>query len=371
MQVPSAAHANDYLLKTHYYRFTGYSRLWQINPSLPAFDKTTNKSFYDSYHPSANFEFICEIIALDAQVRSLLFESLSKIELALRSLFAYKISKFYEDKNGAGNQNFYLDASHYSGEIKIPKNASPQKIFEISEHNKKCPDEIEKLIAGIRRDLDQAYSSPSSVRHYATYGEIENDYTNLPIWVAVEHISFGKLSKMISYTKEQEVVKEIANKCGILYADFHETLRGLAVLRNACAHHKQLWNVMSVVTIPKSKRAATKHSRRPCSDKSFYTAVFTMNHLLRNLGLPHEGMEKVERLLSNNYIYSEFFTHPVGLKKTIWENFRCHHADSSCQREGRCKCYSLYSKPRPDLYSQMDGCCGQAKKFFPIDEMTY
>ncbi|WP_296972427.1 Abi family protein, partial [uncultured Corynebacterium sp.] len=78
-----------------------------------------------------------------------------------------------------------------------------------------------------------------------------------PIWVAVEALSFGTLSKAISFRNDHNQV--YAKTCSILGVKkqyLARQLRSFTFVRNKCAHSARLWN--SFVLDQPSVSSATK-----------------------------------------------------------------------------------------------------------------
>ncbi|MGC9457129.1 MAG: Abi family protein, partial [Halothiobacillaceae bacterium] len=75
------------------------------------------------------------------------------------------------------------------------------------------------------------------VRHYH-----DNHGNELPIWVAVEVLDFGAISRLFSMLHVKDQVA-IANRYGVNdWKAFKSWLFSLSYLRNLVAHHSRLWN---------------------------------------------------------------------------------------------------------------------------------
>ena len=81
--------------------------------------------------------------------------------------------------------------------------------------NNPIVDKTTSITKGILSDLERDKSQ--MIKHYADLsvrGEHFQSrcerYENVPIWVAVEVLSFGRISNMITYTKNIEPAKQVA-----------------------------------------------------------------------------------------------------------------------------------------------------------------
>lgn len=295
--------AREYLYTHNYYRFSGYFRFWQINPNMGN----------NRFHHSASFEEIVRIAETDSKIRALLFEGISHIEVVARSVLAYELASRHEKET----PGFYLNRQTYLAAQPYPSGSSELQKKVIDEHNRELEDKVQGLIDGIVRDLSGARSA--SVRRYALEKEPGIfDYSNTPIWVAVEYISFGKLSKMIELLADREPIRVLAQVLGVPLKELPETIRAFSVLRNMCAHHAQLWNRHTAAHFPKIRRAM-KDARFSVEDKSPYMGVISLKYLLQRVGRGSSVAEEIENLLSENEVYRAYFCQPVGLKFTVWD----------------------------------------------------
>ena len=206
LSVPNRDAAKRALLDGNYYRLSGYLRQFQTDP----------RGGNDSYLPGTTLENILTARDLDDECSSVLLPGLLHIERAIRSRFAY----FAAMRLGGGG--FYLNRSGY-----LP--AMPE-----------CEKHIEKVGGELRR------ARAATVARYAA----GDDLSAVPIWVAVELLSFGTVSKMIEYVADKRAAKDVADSLGLPWEGFTSTIHSLAVLRNTCAHHGQLWHRRRTVSAP-------------------------------------------------------------------------------------------------------------------------
>jgi abortive infection bacteriophage resistance protein len=203
------AKAVNTLLQNNYYRLTGYWRKYQINPDTKD----------DRFVGGTTFEDIMEIYAIDAKLRNLLLEGLGIFEVCFRSIFAYHVA------HSAQNGNIlYLEQNSYNNNIS----------------QKEKP---EDLLKEINKEINR--SNEKYIAHFKNQGEC------LPIWAAVEILTFSTISKMFSRWTDKEVIKKVCYQFKPLknYVEARSIIRALIDLRNLCAHQARIWNRKFVAKI--------------------------------------------------------------------------------------------------------------------------
>lgn len=193
------------LSEANYYRLRGY---WLV------FEK--DGRFLDG----TCFEDIWEIYELDRELRLWMWKAIAPIEVKLRTQFAYQAANFI----GPGA---HLDAGAFQSSGRAGQ-----------------------ALAGYRRERDRAYKRkvPCVVHNMDKYGE-------LPIWAAVEVMTFGTLSKLYGSlgfrgegaSEGKRAAAAIADSFGISHHYMKSWIHHLVTVRNIVAHHDRLYNrVMSI-----------------------------------------------------------------------------------------------------------------------------
>ena len=181
------------LSQINYYRFSGY-----IYPFL---NKTTGIC-----DPSISFSRIAAIYSFDAEVRSLIFNAIEKIEIMLRTRLAYHFAHTYSPLG-------YLD------------NANHGKNF----------DDV-KFQTLIDRCIEENKNSPVVIHHINKYDG------KFPVWVIIEYFTLGMLSRFYRDLKPIDK-KSIARSCfNTSYKKLDGWMRCITDLRNRCAHYSRLYN---------------------------------------------------------------------------------------------------------------------------------
>jgi len=201
--------AEDFLFQNNYYRMSGYWRKYQVNPD----------EGNDNFKENTTFEGIVAIYELDALLRNLLQKGIGIFEICFRSKIAY-----YMAHSEASGQFLYLQQDFYND--KISKN-----------------EKLEDLLISIEKELNR--SKEKCVVHY------KNKCENIPIWVAIEVLSFGTVSKMYSRCVNKNVIKMVNQSFKTLKEHIYAAniVRSLVNLRNLCAHQARIWNRESTAPV--------------------------------------------------------------------------------------------------------------------------
>jgi len=269
----------DYIARINYYRFSGYAREFQINPRYED----------NRFVAGTTFDEIREIIETDSKMRSLLMAQLSSVEIAIRSLIAHEYCRVY------GEKAFYLDYEFYNDSL------DPNE-------DKPC-----SIVNGFLSDLERDKSNMVSRYIDRTIiGDNFNSkllrYSMVPMWVAVEVISFGRISNFITYTKDAAPAKAVAACLELQRAPFADVIHSLSVLRNLCAHHRQLWNRKMGILCPVQKKLKPRNVSFEAT--SAYCQLLMLNHYRFKIDGDLSVAAKIEALLNDNPVYSKGFRIP-------------------------------------------------------------
>ncbi|WP_310551253.1 Abi family protein [Paenibacillus glufosinatiresistens] len=178
------------LEKINYYRLTAYALEFKKD---------------DHYIEGTTFSRICSLYEFDRQLRYLLMGLIEQVEIAFRTHISYSISHTYGSLG-------HLEACHFKDEF-----------F----HSKF----LEKLDKEYRR------SNEIFIKHHlCKYNGV------IPVWVAVEVLSFGDLSKLFANMKNVDKNRISKEYYQIPFDYIESWLKCLSVIRNICAHYGRLYN---------------------------------------------------------------------------------------------------------------------------------
>ncbi|WP_158098461.1 Abi family protein [Collinsella sp. An307] len=196
-----------------------------------------------SFVEGASFDDVWEIYQLDRELRAWLWRAIAPIEIKLRTQFAYHFANLCD----AGA---YLDAGNY-----------------------RSRSSFRRAISNFERERDRARDQgvPCVVHNMDKYGK-------LPVWAAVESMSFGTLSMLYgnlcpstgSSERSKGVQAAVAEAFGTNPYYLKSWVHHLTTVRNIAAHHDRFYN--RVMTIrPSLLRQDERRIRRRDANKQFPT----------------------------------------------------------------------------------------------------
>lgn len=193
----------------YYHLITGYKDLFR------------NKNI-GKYNRGACFEDIYALYEFDKTLREIFFKYLQIIELTFASHISYYFCERY-----ASEQAKYLNPNNYN-------------YVNVNRRH------VDTLI-GILNDLANGTRVYGNIVYYRTH------YHNVPLWITINHLTFGSKSKMYELLQSP-----MQNKISAEYADLDtsglsQTMKFLTKFRNICAHGNRLYNYKSNENLPNLK----------------------------------------------------------------------------------------------------------------------
>lgn len=244
--------ALKYLNYVGHYRLKGYWYQLQ-DPGTKIFIQGTK------------FEEIISRYELDREIRAIIFESVERLEVAVRTVICNYLSLKY-------SPHWYLDSN----------------IFAIKEKPA-----IQKLLSKIEEEVRRSDNKEFISSYYEKY-----DHPHLPpSWAMSECVSLGVWSRIFSKLLVPTDKKSISSKFGIHSVEvFTSWLHTLSVLRNMAAHHDRfLENKLGVS--PKNYELGKIHF----SDNKSPYAALTMIHILLESVWRNGGIKNRMVNLENTY----------------------------------------------------------------------
>lgn len=192
-----------YLFNISYYRLRAYTYPFQENDSEHNFIRN-----------DIHFRDIIDLYCFDSRLRSLIFNAIEKIEVAVRT----KIIQVYAEYSGD---------SHWYSNIDLYRFGYDALLMHI--------------------DADVRRSNEDFIKHY--YRKYESPHMP-PSWMALEVVSFATLSRLFQSLKMDNRKEYVAEKLGLKKVDVLENwLHAISNLRNCCAHHSRVWNRRFMVNV--------------------------------------------------------------------------------------------------------------------------
>ena len=252
------ANAQDLLKNISYYRLKGYWWDMQDDYSLHTFK------------PDTYFEDVIARYNFDSQLRTILFDALETIEIALRTKMIYHLSLKYGGL-------WYLNES----------------IFIDNDKYKKHVEDLKKEFVRSQ----ELFIKDQKIRHP------NNDADS---WKILEIASFGTLSKLyknLQYQLEEKTI--IAKEFGLnRHSELYSWLEPITYIRNIIAHHSRLWSRNMV-------KKPTDHLNNPkglwfanpltsVQTKKPFLIISCMVYLCNQITPNHQIKTKILKLIEDN-----------------------------------------------------------------------
>lgn len=205
---PNEQHAKQYLLTNNYYNIVnGYGKYFQ------------NET--DKFIPGTTFDEVSKLYFCDKQLKQDFLNSILNVEHHLKSIFAYRFAEEFSGKRYA-----YLDINSYN----------PEKVLSVG-----------RIVSDLSRLINiHKNNAHDPINHYV------RKYNDVPIWIIVEFLDFGKLCALIRNSKRQiqnkickDLLKFINENIGKFNGQFTPEImisfiENIHELRNICAHNNRL-----------------------------------------------------------------------------------------------------------------------------------
>ena len=189
------------LASVNYYRLTGYLHPYKIPGT-------------ENFQPGTQFDTVWKHYAFDRRLRLLVMDAIERIEIAVRSQLANHHSLIYNDPFAYA--------------------LTPASLPACTEKNRnKHGDLLCRILNETGRSKDLFVAKFD--------GKYGNQHPFLPIWMAVEVMSFGTVQRLYRGASHQ-VKKNVAAHFGMPDSILDSWLHTLSIVRNICAHHGRLWN---------------------------------------------------------------------------------------------------------------------------------
>lgn len=199
--------AEQTLGRISFYRLRAYTYPFQdnLNPKHP-------------FVVQKSFEEIIDLYKFDRELRVLLFDSIEKIEIALRTQIIYHLAMSH-------GSHWQTDPILYRDTARFTK------------HLGTLQGEIDRSDETFIEHYHHKYSSPSQP----------------PSWMSLEVASMGTLSKIYQNLKQGPEKRAVADSFGLPEINIMENwMFCFSSLRNICAHHGRLWNrrMSAIIKLP-------------------------------------------------------------------------------------------------------------------------
>lgn len=229
-----------HVLKTvSYYRFSAY-----LHPFK-------SKEIPDEYICGTSFNLCWQYYRFDRRLRFILIDAIERIEVATKT----KIVNHFSEKYGAFG---YRNQENYA------------KPFD----SKRFLDLLNFV------DEETKKSKEEFVEHFRQNYNVNN---GLPIWMAMEVMTFGNMLTLFRLMKKQDK-QAIAKELGSNEHVFESWLTTLNYVRNICAHHGRIWNRhLSINPLIPNKSTDWHETIYPINSTRIYSVLCILKFLLTKI----------------------------------------------------------------------------------------
>jgi abortive infection bacteriophage resistance protein len=251
-----------------YYRLSAY---W-----LPFEERQPGVNRTHRFLNDTTFEKCLSLYQFDVHLRQLCFAGVKQVELALRSQFSHKLSLEY-------GSHFYLNNALFHDTVL----ASTGRV--LWKHTIALEDVIKSVLT----------SHEIFIKHYLR--QYDDPYQKPPIWMTVELLSIGDLSRWYKNLKSPKDRQRIADFFKIDESLLVTAIHHFSVIRNICAHHARLWNRELVVPLKIPKKIPELSKARFSTGKTafrLHNSLVILAYLLKNIAPANNWIFSIKKTLT-------------------------------------------------------------------------
>lgn len=234
------------------------------------------------YIVNTTFEDIYALYQFDNQLRELFFQYLCQIEKRMHSLISYAFCEQYGEL-----QNAYLNPENYNYSIRNQNG-------------------VNKLISIMERLANRNINY-----EYLVYQR--RIYHNVPLWVLINALTFGQLSKMYSFLPfhiQSNISRQFTR---VNERELEQYLKVLVLYRNIGAHNERLFSHKVYSEIPNTilhqkLGIAQNGTQYVYGKKDLFGVVIAFRYLLPKeqfINFKHVLTKQIEKYLSQSQRISE------------------------------------------------------------------
>jgi abortive infection bacteriophage resistance protein len=250
MIVSDRHQAKFYLQHLNYYRLRAY---WLVFEDISS---TTHQ-----FIAGTEFQNVLDLYIFDRELRLLILDAIERIEVSVRSQWAYQLAHLYGSH------------AHLNSNLFDPR--FWQKNFDDLSREVKRSDEV------FIKHFQNTYAEPLP-----------------PIWAVCEVMSLGLLSRWYGSLKFTKSQTAIAKTYGVRAEMLKSWLQHLTVVRNICAHHSRLWN-REFAVVPRLTNSPTNPltNQFKVESRKIYNTLVIILYLLDLISPDHHWRANLRKLL--------------------------------------------------------------------------
>lgn len=268
MKIGDETYAKEMLHRYGYFALiTGYKDIFK-NP--------TTKNYRDG----TTFHDVVAIYQFDEQLRELTFKYLLIVEQNIRSLLSYSFCDMFGDSQAA-----YTSPQNYDTSTQAKSR------------------EVMKLITNYLNPLLTQKTQYPYIEHH------KSAHNNVPLWVLVNALTFGTLSKIYAYSKPQ-VQSAISREFqAIKEPQLKKILEVLTEFRNKCAHNERLFSHKCArhdipdLLLHQKLKIAKNGQQYICGKRDYFSVVIALKYMLPKadfIVFKKELSGLIDKVIANN-----------------------------------------------------------------------
>lgn len=269
LQIECREEAIDMIQRLNYYRLSGYAKYF-YNENKHFKDKTSLNDIYNLY-------------LFDNELRNIIREIVGEIELNFKSYFASYMSNKYRDAYA------HLKIEYFDTKV----NTYTEKTYY---------EEIKEII---QKKKNNNRNKPY-IKHYI------NEYTEVPIWVIVEILSFNDISKLIRNMKNddrKQMLNENYERVPINAYFLPNFIKLMCDVRNMCAHYEKIFN-LDLENSPKL------NNRNTIPNKNIFDILKICKKIIKDKEKWNSSIESIEVII-NKYDFK--MIELLGITSEDWK----------------------------------------------------
>lgn len=276
LQVENKDSAIAYLSHINYYRLGTY--WWSFIE-----DHDTHR-----FKPNTSFEQILNLYVFDRELRLLLIDAIERIEVSLRTQWAFHLTQHYGSHAHLNNDVFNSKSLNH-----------------------------DKFITNLNEELGR-----TSDRNVKAQADKYDDKTPAT-WIVCEVMSFGWLSRCYDGIKRRSIRMNIADTYGLKEVVLTSFLHHITTVRNICAHHARLWNRDFTISMkfPNNGTEQLLTSFNKDRPKELYNTLVMTAYLMDVISPNHHWKQRLNDLITLHNIDVNHMGFPQDWQKLpMWYN---------------------------------------------------
>jgi abortive infection bacteriophage resistance protein len=273
MAIADRSEALHYLSHLNYYRLAAYWLPFEA-------DHATHR-----FRPGTGFGMVLDLYLFDRELRLLVMDAIERIEVSVRTQFAYHLSHRYGPHPHLDPSVFYDLGRYWDTRAKLET-------------------EVRRSREDFIRHLSAKYDEPLP-----------------PIWAVVELMSLGQLSKWYGNLKQRRDRKVIAEHYDLDEKYLRSFLHHLSIVRNLCAHHSRLWNREFTFALkrPGQRPLPAVQSLNWQDERKLYNTLVMLAYLMDVICPGHHWKHRLKVLIDSQSIDTRHMGFPDDFaERPVW-----------------------------------------------------